>query len=105
VGKMRIKKFELGSHTVKVSYQKTVRNPDDGAEIFGLCDPMRNHITIATSMRGIELSEDVVFHSLCHELAHFIMILMNMAELNSNEPFIDMLGGFIAQFMKTSKAR
>ena len=100
---MRVRKFELGSHSIKVTYQKVVRNPEDGSEIFGLCDPMRNQITIATTMRGIALSEDVVFHSLCHELSHFTMILMNMAELNSNEAFIDMLGGFIAQFMKTSK--
>jgi hypothetical protein len=54
-------------------------------------------------MKGIILSEDVIFHSLCHELSHFIMILMNMAELNSNEAFIDVLGGFIAQFIKSKK--
>lgn len=102
---MRVKCFELGGHSISVKYMETVRNPDDGAEIFGLCNPMQNTIHIATHMKGMKLSEDVLLHSLCHELSHFVMILMNEAELNQNEQFIDLLGGFFHQFLKTKKIK
>lgn len=100
---MRIKSFELGGHYIKVKYFKTVRDPETGAEIFGLANPMQNIIQVATAIREMDLSEDVMLHSFCHEFAHFIMILMNEAELNVNEKFVDILGGHLHQFLKTVK--
>jgi hypothetical protein len=100
---MRIKQFELGGHTIKVKYQKTVRDPETGQEIFGSANPMENVILVATELNGRKLAEDVQTHSLCHELAHFIMVLMNEPELNGNEQFIDILGGYIFQFLKSKK--
>lgn len=98
---MRVKKFKLGSHNITVKYLKTVRDPMTGSEIMGLCDPMTNNILIATQYNGVKLAEDVLFHSLCHEVSHNIMILMGEPDLNNNEKFIDLMGGFIAQFVKS----
>jgi hypothetical protein len=100
---MRIKSFKLGGHTIKVKYIKTVRCHETGAEIFGSCNAMTNEFHIATHLNGTKLSEDVIRHSLKHELTHYILILMNQAELNSNETFVDMFGMFLHQFDETKK--
>jgi len=99
----RIKSFKLGGHTIKVKYVKTVRCQETGAEIFGNCNPMTNEIYIATYIRGNKIAEDVIKHSLQHEKAHYMLILMNEHELNSNEAFVDMLGMFMHQYDETKK--
>jgi hypothetical protein len=99
----RLKQFKLGGHTLKIKYVKTVRDHETGAEIFGNCNPMTNEILIATQLNGTKLSEDVIRHSLKHELVHYILILMNQAELNNNETFVDMFGMFLHQFDETKK--
>lgn len=100
---MRIKSFKLGGHTIKVKYVKTVRDHETGAEIFGTCNPMTNEIHIATHLNGTKLAEDVLKHSLAHERVHYMLILLNLAELNSNEPFVDMMGMFLHQYDETKK--
>ena len=100
---MRIKSFKLGGHTIKVKYVKTVRDHETGAEIFGTCNPMTNEIHIATHLNGTPLAEDVMKHSLAHERVHYMLILLNLAELNSNEPFVDMMGMFLHQYDETKK--
>lgn len=100
---MRIKSFQLGSHNFKVKYVKRLIDAASESEIFGRANPKTNVIEVATSMHGEPLAEDVVYHTLHHELAHLIMILMMESELNANEKFIDNLGGYIAQFNKTKK--
>ena len=85
---MRIKRLELGGHDIRVKYQPIVRD-EEGAEIFGLCDPLQNIIYVAETMKGVQLAEDVLLHSLCHEIVHYILMLMSEHELNSNEPFVD----------------
>ena len=99
---MRIKSFKLGGHTLKVKYVKTVRD-ESGTEIFGNCNPMTNEIRIATHMNGTKLAEDVMMHSLAHERVHYMLILMNQAELNANEAFVDVLGMFLHQYDETKK--
>lgn len=99
----RVKSFKLGGHTLKVKYIKTVRCHETGAEIFGNCNPMTNDIQIATHLNGTKLSEDVLNHSLAHERVHYMLILMNQAELNSNEAFVDMVGMFLHQYEETKK--
>ena len=100
---MRIKSFKLGGHSIKVKYNKTVRDPETGQEIFGLCNPMTNEIHIATQLNKNVLNEDIIRHSLKHELCHYILILLNEAELNQNEKFVDMFGMFLHQFDETKK--
>lgn len=100
---MRIKSFKLGGHTIKVKYVKTVRCHETGEEIMGNCNPMTNEIKVATWLNGTELAEDVVKHSLAHERVHFMLILLNLAELNNNEPFVDMMGMFLHQYDETKK--
>jgi hypothetical protein len=100
---MRIKSFKLGGHTIKVKYMRTVRDPETGTEIFGLCNPMTNEIHIATYMNGTKLSEDVLEHSLAHERVHYMLMLLNLPDLNSNEPFVDMMGMFLHQYDETKK--
>jgi len=99
----RIKGFKQGGHDIKVKYVKTVRCHETGSEIFGNCNPMTNEIQIATHIKGTKLTEDVLLHSLCHERAHLMMMLMNEFELNQNEKFIDMLGLFLHQYDKSKK--
>ena len=100
---MRIKSFKLGGHTIKVKYVKTVRDHETGAEIFGNCNPMTNEIHIATYLNGTKLAEDVIKHSLAHERVHYMLMLMNLSDLNSNEPFVDMMGMFLHQYDETKK--
>ena len=100
---MRIKSFKLGGHTIKVKYVKTVRDTSDGSEIFGNCNPMTNEIHIALFLNGTKLAEDVLKHSQCHEKVHYILMLMNQHDLNSNEPFVDMMGMFLHQYDETKK--
>jgi hypothetical protein len=99
----RIKSFKLGGHTIKVKYVKTVRDASDGSEIFGNCNPMTNEFYIATHLNGNQLAEDVIKHSLAHERVHYMLILLNLAELNSNEGFVDMMGMFLHQYDETKK--
>lgn len=98
---MRIKRFELGGHIIKVLYQKVVR--DENRELFGRFNPRTNTIEIALTMNGENLADDVIHHTLCHELSHAMMIFMYEFELNSNEKFIDNLGMLIHQFLKSAK--
>ena len=102
-GRMRIKSFKLGGHDIKVVYTKTVRDKETGAEIFGNCNPMTNEIYIATHLNGHKLAEDVMAHTLSHERVHYMLILLNLSDLNSNEQFVDMMGMFLHQYDKTKK--
>jgi hypothetical protein len=99
----RIKTFKLGGHTIKVKYVKTVRDHETGQEIFGNCNPMTNEFHIATYLNGHKLSEEVIRHSLAHERVHYMLILMNQAELNNNEAFVDIMGMFLHQYDETKK--
>ena len=99
----RIRSFKLGGHTIKVKYVKTVRDRETGEEIFGNCNPMTNEFHIATHLNGTKLSEDVIRHSLAHERIHYMLILLNLPDLNSNEPFVDMMGMFLHQYDETKK--
>lgn len=100
---MRIRSFKLGGHSIKVKYVKTVRCHETGSEIFGNCNPMTNEFHIATHLNGTKLSEDVVRHSLAHERMHYMLILMNLAELNSDEKFVDLMGMFLHQYDETKR--
>jgi hypothetical protein len=99
---MRIKSFKLGGHNIKVKYVKTIKDTD-GGELMGQCNPMTNECLIATSLNGTVLAEDVIKHSLAHERVHFMLILLNLADLNNNEPFVDMMGMFLHQYDETKK--
>jgi hypothetical protein len=99
---MRIKSFELGGHKIKIKYVKSIQDTD-GRNLFGTANPKTNTIHIATFIQEEPLSEDVIHHSVYHELAHFFMMIMYEHKLNSNEKFIDNLGLLLHQFMKTKK--
>ena len=98
---MRVKKFKLGGHDFKVKYCKILIG--DQGEIFGRANAKINLVEIATHMNGEPLAEDVIQHTLCHELSHLFMILMYEQELNQNEQFVDQLGLLLHQFLKTKK--
>lgn len=100
---MRIRSFKLGGHSIKVKYVKTVRCHETGTEIFGNCNPMTNEFHIATHLNGTKLSEDVVRHSLAHERMHYMLILMNLGDLNSDEKFVDLMGMFLHQYDETKR--
>ena len=93
----RFKSFEVLNHKVRIKYLKRVKH--EGKYVSGKFDPAKNILYISTD--GI--CEDLLFHTMHHEIAHCIMILLNQWDLNSNEPFIDSLGGMLAQINKTLK--
>jgi len=99
---MRIKSFQTGGHTVTIKYLKAIQD-SDGRNLFGICNPKTNTIHIATIMDGEPIAEDVIIHSIYHELAHYFMIMMYEHKLNANEKFIDNLGMHMHQFVKTKK--
>jgi len=99
----KYKSFQLGSHTVKVSYVKKIISPENGKEILGLCNPLQNKILVAKTLNGEILSEDAIEHSFYHELSHYLMLVMGKGDLYENEDFVDSLGMFLAQFTKTAK--
>jgi len=99
----RIKSFELGSHRIKVKYQKSVKDPETGEEILGLCNPLTNTILVATEFKKEKLSEDAIVHNFYHEVSHYIMALMSLWELNNNEVFIDGMGMHLAQLYRTQR--
>jgi hypothetical protein len=99
---MRIKSFQIGGHTVTIKYVKELYDTD-GAKLFGICNPKTDSILIATMMDREKIAEDVIIHSIYHELAHYFMITMYEHKLNSNEKFIDNLGMHLHQFVKTKK--
>lgn len=97
--------FEIKGHLITVRYFETVRDPETGAEIFGLCNPMINEVWLATHLRGTPLSEDVIWHSFYHEWEHFKLIILNEGELNINEKFVDTSGGLNHQLHKSLKTK
>lgn len=99
---MRIKSFQIGGHTVSIKYLKAIQD-SDGRNLFGICNPKTDTINIATIMDGEPIAEDVIIHSIYHEVAHYIMITMYEHKLNANEKFIDNLGMHLHQFVKTKK--
>jgi hypothetical protein len=98
----KYKSFKLGSHTIKIVYQKNVYGPD-GNPVLGLSEFLHNQILVATEYGGKPIADEVIEHTLYHEAAHFMMHIMNQTELNNNEMFVDILGGHIAQMSKTLK--
>jgi len=101
--KKRFKSFELGSYKFTIKYVKTVKDPDTGEELLGLCDYLDGTIYVATEFKGQKLSEDAIQHNYHHEEAHAIMGIMGKQDLNRDEIFIDHLGLCLAQIRKTSK--
>lgn len=101
---MRIKRFRLLGHTIKVSYVKRILAPD-GSSPYGICYVEKNKLEIATHSpsTGEKLPDDFINHTFHHELAHMLMALMNQNELFQNETFIDNLGGLLAQYEATKK--
>ena len=99
----RIKSFQVGSHTISIKYKKNVRNPDSNEEVLGMFIPLRNEIIVSINFKGESLCEEVIEHSLHHEIAHCFMIMMSQWELNSDEVFIDVLGLHMAQYIKSRK--
>ena len=100
---MRVTTFELGCHTIKIEYVAQILDEDTGKSLFGTACEKTNTIRVALFTYDVELAEDVLAHTVCHELAHLMMKLMGEERLYANEKFIDHLGGYIAQFIKTKK--
>lgn len=99
----RIKSFVIGSHKINVKYQKKLINKETGEEVLGLFIPLKNAIYVSTEYRGEPLCEDAIDHSLHHEIAHCMMVMMSKWDLNVDEVFIDTMGLHLSQINKTKK--
>ena len=101
---MRLKQFQVGNHTINIQYKKVIKDHQNPKrDIFGRVNYVTNVIEIAETMSGFPISKDVQEHTLHHELVHYMLHLTGQWKLNQNETFVDLLGGFIAQFNKTKK--
>jgi predicted SprT family Zn-dependent metalloprotease len=85
-----------------VYYRANVIGPE-GHPVLGLSEFLNNRIYVATSFQGKAIAEEVIEHTFFHEVSHFMMYLMNRQDLNQDEAFVDVLGGLMAQFVKTMK--
>lgn len=92
----KFKKIKLGSHTISIKYEKTVFN-SEGEPVLGESDFLSNTIKISTEFGPKKIHEQVIQHTLFHEITHFILYLMNQHELNGNETFVDIMGEFWSQ--------
>lgn len=99
----KVKSFELGPHKIKVIYKRQVINPETREEVLGYSDPLSNQIYVSTCFKNFPVDSSVQTHTFYHELAHFLLIVMNKGELNNDEGFVDMLGLFLYQYDKSKK--
>jgi hypothetical protein len=97
---MRLKKFDLINHSIRVIYQDEVIL--DGEKVWGYCDPYKGLIHVATKSvyDGSALSEDQINHNTHHEVAHYKMYFIDDA-FYANERKIDLLGSLTAQYEKS----
>lgn len=104
---MRLKSFEILNYTVPVYYHQEIIDPEEGGKLFGRCNPQSSYILVATHspFDGEPLSEDVIKHNLCHEIAHFVLFFTpeKYRKLYNDEDFVDLLGALTAQVLKTAK--
>lgn len=100
---MKLRSFQLGCHTLKIEYPKVVISPETKRQVYGQVSFSENTIKIAQTINGKKISPEVQNHTLHHELVHYIMFLMGKWKLNNDETFVDLLGGFFAQFNKTKR--
>lgn len=98
----KYKSFNLGPHKIKIRYVKNLVG-DDNKPLYGLIDFSANTILICTHFNNVAISQDVIDHSLSHEIMHCIMNYLNMHELNANEVFVDTVSGSVLNVIKTLK--
>jgi len=101
---MRVKKFKLLGHDIKVNYVRKITAPD-GSHPYGICYVEKNLLEVSTHSpsNGEKLPDDFLSHTFFHELSHMLMALMNRHDLFADEDFVDMLGGLLAQYDSTKK--
>lgn len=92
------KSFELGGIEWKVKHGS--HNSEGN---FGHTDIMKSEVIVKSKYNGKEFCKQQQEQTFYHELSHTILITMNEHELNENEKFVDVLGQFIYQFMKSAK--
>lgn len=79
------------AQTITFNYKKEVYH--DGSYVFGLFDAETNSILISLNgPSGINLTQEQLWATIWHELAHAMMYFLNYDELFSDEQFIDRLG-------------
>lgn len=100
---MLIKSYELGGHTIKIQYKKSVSDPYTGEVILGLTEPLKNKIQVSTEWNKEELAQEAKEHTMWHEIVHSILTIMGEVELNSNEKFVDSFASYLHQIDKTKK--
>lgn len=100
--KSRPTSLKLGSHEISIVYKDEVRN-DDGEIVLGVSSFLEDIIYISTKHHKTQISEQVVMHTVYHEIAHFVLYLMNQHELNMDESFVDILGEHMLQVSKYLK--
>ncbi len=86
--------FEALSHTIKVV--EYPRIPDVGK--YGDWDHSNNEIRLFT--KGV--CDSVIIHTYYHELIHCLFDLAGRSDLSGDETLVDIMGGLLAQALKTS---
>lgn len=96
---MRIRKLQLHTHKIKVTYRKRVLDPETSEPLMGLAEPNLSRIAVATHCpnTGEPLPEGNIRHNLYHEVAHYMFYLSGRIDLYEDEALVDLVGGMIAQ--------
>lgn len=89
-------RFDLGARTIDIVFDDTGLSVD-GAE--GDWDPRRG--TIRLQSVSDARSEDWVWHTLGHEIAHAVLEHIGREDLSKDEAFVDTLGGAMIQVYRT----
>lgn len=104
--KPRLRSFKLYNQTVRVKYKKKVLDVN-GTPILGDCDTTSCLIVVSTHSpeTGTPLDEEALFHSVCHEMGHYFVLLSGRPDLYKDEKFVDWFGGLLAQFLRSATWR
>jgi hypothetical protein len=101
----RLRSFPCYGQTVRIRYQKVV--VDDQERVMGVTLPTMNLIRIATHCpnTGTPLPEEVIEHTVGHEIAHYLMDKTGQTKLYHDEKYIDSLGGLLSQLLRGGRWR
>ena len=94
------KEYDCLASKIKIHYLPEV-NKDES--VFGLYSNVSNEIHVQTHMRGKKMPDDVIGHTMCHEIVHSWFWHSGYHDLYANEQLVDLIGGMLWQYLKTRK--
>lgn len=92
------KKFTIGAIDFKVKHGDFISEGN-----LGHTKILSSEILVRSTYDGKSICKQQQEQTFHHELVHAILMVMNEHDLNQNEPFVDLMGQFFYQYLKTRK--